>query len=112
MSVAYANDLADPRDYVTVSSGLLLSYGVGAVIGPFAASSAIAAFGGQMLFMFAAATHAALFALAAARWVVFDREAHPEQVEFSDALTAVQTASQVYEEEVWPTDESSESEEV
>ena len=78
----------------------------------FAASSAIAAFGGQMLFVFAAATHAALFIFAAARWVIFDREVHPEQVEFSDALTAVQTASQVYEEEVWPTDESPEREEV
>ena len=54
----------------------------------------------------------ALFVFAGARWVIFDREAHPEQVEFSDALTAVQTASQVYEEEVWPTDESPESEEV
>jgi MFS family permease len=106
VSVAYANDLADPRDYVTVSSGLLLAYGVGAIVGPFAASAAISAFGSQALFMFAAITHAMLFAFAVTRTIAFGREAHPEQVEFSDALTAVQTASQVYEEEVWPTDQA------
>ena len=106
VSVAYANDLAEPSDYVTVSSGLLLSYGIGAVVGPFAASTAIAVVGPQMLFVFTAATHALLFVFALTRLLVFERKAHPEQVELSDALTAVQTASQVYEEEVWPADES------
>ena len=106
VSVAYANDLADPRDYVTLSSGLLLAYGVGAIVGPFVASALIAGLGSQMLFVFAAAMHALLFVFAVARWVLFDRSVHPEQVEFSDALTAVQTASQVYEEEVWPADDA------
>jgi MFS family permease len=106
VSVAYANDLAEPNDYVTVSSGLLLSYGIGAVVGPFAASTAIAVFGPQMLFGFAAATHALLFVFALTRLLLFERKVHPEQVEFSDALTAVQTASQVYEEEVWPANDA------
>jgi MFS family permease len=106
VSVAYANDLAEPNDYVTVSSGLLLSYGIGAVVGPFAASAAISLFGPQMLFVFAAAIHALLFVFAVMRMLVFERKAHAEQVEFSDALTAVQTASQVYEEEVWPVDDT------
>ena len=94
-------NLAEPSDYVTVSSGLLLLYGVGAIVGPFVASAMITFLGSRMLFVFAASVHALLFVFALTRLVVFDREDHQEQVEFSDALTAVQTASQVYEEEVW-----------
>ena len=105
VAVAYANDLADPSDYVTVSSSLLLVYGIGAIIGPFVASTAITLIGSQMLFVFTAATHTLLFVFATARMVIFERAVHPEKVEFSDALTAVQTASQVYEEEVWPSDD-------
>lgn len=40
IAVAYTNDYADTSDYVTVSGGLLLTYGIGATIGPFIASSA------------------------------------------------------------------------
>lgn len=102
MSVAYTNDLADPSDYVTVSSSLLLVYGIGAIVGPFAASTAIFAFGGHMLFVFTATTHALLLLFALVRMAAPSGYPHEEQVEFGDALTAVQTASQVYEEEVWP----------
>ena len=102
VSVAYTNDLADPDDYVTVSSSLLLVYGIGAIVGPFAASAAIYLSGGHMLFVFTAATHVLLLLFALGRMVAPSGERHEEQIEFGDALTAVQTASQVYEEEVWP----------
>lgn len=105
VSVAYTNDLADPSEYVTVSSSLLLVYGLGAIVGPFAASAAIVVFGGHMLFAFTAATHALLLLFALARMAAPTGERHEEPVEFGDALTAVQTASQVYEEEVWPQSE-------
>ena len=101
VSVAYTNDLADPAEYVTVSSSLLLVYGIGAILGPFAASTAISMFGGHMLFVFTAATHALLLLFALGRLASPGGERPDETVEFGDALTAVQTASQVYEEEVW-----------
>jgi MFS family permease len=101
VAVAYTNDLADPSEYVTVSSSLLLVYGIGAIVGPFAASTAISLFGGHMLFVFAAATHALLLLFALVRMAAPGIERHEEPVEFGDALTAVQTASQVFEEEVW-----------
>ncbi len=101
VAVAYTNDLAVPRDYVEVSSSLLLVYGIGAIVGPFIASTAISLFGSHMLFVFAATIHALLLLFAIGRFIGVRKPRHEEQVDFSDALTAVQTASQVYEEEVW-----------
>ena len=106
IAVAYSNDLADPREYVTVSSGLLLVYGIGAIIGPFAASSAISALGPNMLFVFTAAIHALLLLFAVGRMLATRGERHKALIEFGDALKAVQTASQVYEEEVWQESEN------
>lgn len=105
ISVAYANDLADPSEYVTVSSGLLLVYGIGAIIGPFVASAAISLLGPRMLFAYTAATHVLLLLFALARWIGSKKPRHTEHIEFSDALTVAQTASQVYEEEVWHHDD-------
>jgi len=39
VAVARAHDLFEPKDVVAVSSALLLSYGVGATVGPIAASN-------------------------------------------------------------------------
>jgi MFS family permease len=105
ISVAYANDLAEPSEYVTISSGLLLVYGIGAIAGPFIASAGISLFGSKMLFIHTALAHVLLVLFAVGRWVVTRRQRHEGQVEFSDALTAARTASQVYEEEVWPQQE-------
>lgn len=101
VAVAYANDLADPSEYVMLSSGLLLAYGIGAIAGPFVASVAISVFGSRALFAFTAATHGLLLVFALVRMVGIGGREHHEQIEFGDALTAAQTASQVYEEEVW-----------
>ena len=108
VSVAYANDLAEPSEYVMMSSGLLLVYGIGAIAGPFVASLTISAFGAGMLFVFTAAAHGLFLVFALGRMLQFKGKRHEEQVEFGDALTASQTASQVYEEEVWQQSESDE----
>lgn len=110
VAVAYTNDLADPSDYVEVSSGLLLVYGIGAIAGPVIASTAISLFGSNMLFVFTAVTHALLLVFALGRFSVSTKPRHEEQVEFSDALTSVQTASHVYEEEVWQQTDDDENE--
>lgn len=77
VSVAHANDFTRREDAVDVSSGLLLSYSIGAVIGPLLASALMAGFGPASLFIYTALMHI-LFAA----FVVFrirERTAPPPQ---------------------------------
>jgi MFS family permease len=57
LAVAQANDYAEPNDFVAVSGGLLLLYGVGTMLGPLAASSAMTAGGPAALFTVTAMAH-------------------------------------------------------
>lgn len=99
IAVAYTNDYADPSEYVTVSSGLLLTYGLGAIVGPFAASLLMTRSGSGGLFAFSAIVHLALVVVVAVRY--FGRHTVAEQpISFGDALSAAHTASQVFEEEI------------
>lgn len=100
ISVAHANDYADPDDYVRISSGLLLMYGSGAVTGPFLASAAMTLVGSPGLYLFSGAMHVFLVVYVVVR--TFRREPAPEDqhIAFSDALATTYTASQVYEEEI------------
>lgn len=100
VSVAHANDYAEPDDYVMVSSGLLLMYGVGAILGPFAASAIITLSNASGLYVFTGFVHVALAVYVAHR--MLRRESTPEEQHctFSDALATAHTASQVYEEEI------------
>lgn len=100
ISVAYANDHADPHEYVTVSSGLLLMYGVGATIGPFIASALMTLSGPSYLFVFASIVHAALALYVLMRSQRSEQSGIDTPMPFGDALTSAQTASQVYEEEI------------
>jgi MFS family permease len=100
VSVAHSNDYARPGEYVMISSGMLLMYGVGAVIGPLLASLVMSAAGAGALYLFAAIVHA-LFLLyvvvrLSRRAPVPDEEHFP----FSESLAATQTASHYYEEEL------------
>jgi MFS family permease len=100
LSVAHTNDYADPSEYVMVSSGLLLMYGIGAVIGPFIASAAMTLTNAAGLYLFTGLIQALLVLYAIYR--MFRRESAPadQHIAFSDALAAAHTASQVYEEEI------------
>lgn len=62
LSVAHANDHAARKDSIDVSSGLLLTYAVGAIVGPLVASAAMALWSAKALFVYTAAIHG-LFAL-------------------------------------------------
>jgi MFS family permease len=64
LCVAHANDFIGPGEAVETSSGLLLTFSIGAAIGPFAASWAMSEFGASYLFGYTAALHLvfALFA--------------------------------------------------
>ena len=98
ISVAYANDYAEPSEYVMVSGGLLLMYGVGATIGPVVASMIVSWRGPGELFLFGATIHALLVGFAVSR-IRAQKKKQDERFAFADALAATQTVSRVYEEE-------------
>jgi MFS family permease len=62
LCVAHTNDFVGTEDFVEASSGLLLTWGIGATIGPIVASQVIAMVGIAGLFAYTACVHA-LFAL-------------------------------------------------
>ncbi|NQW00809.1 MAG: MFS transporter [Rhodospirillales bacterium] len=58
--VAYTNDYAKSDDLVPVSAGLLIAYGLGAVVGPIAASQFMQVLGAAGLFVFCGTISAVL----------------------------------------------------
>jgi MFS family permease len=99
ISVAHANDYAEPENYVMVSSGLLLMYGIGAIIGPFIASAFMSSVGAIGLFAFAAIVHILLAIFVTHRMLRRSSTPDEQHISFGDALATAHTASQVYEEE-------------
>ena len=65
--VAHANDHAAPGAFIQVSGGLLLVYGIGAIIGPSIAGYAMTSFGSSSLFVTTASAHVLLIAFAVLR---------------------------------------------
>jgi len=57
LCIAHANDMVEPQDRVDVSSGLLLIFGIGAVLGPFIASAVMDLAGHRAMFVYTAAVH-------------------------------------------------------
>ena len=99
VAVAYANDYADPAEFVKVSGGLLFVYGIGAIAGPIIASIFMDWQGKGALFLFTSIIHVLLIIVVAIRFLL-ERSQAEQPVHFGDALSAAQTASQVYEEEM------------
>ncbi len=64
LSVSHANDVLQPKDFVSVSGTLLFFWGLGATVGPTAAGQVMAYTGPRGLFLFVAGV-ATLIALAA-----------------------------------------------
>ena len=60
LAVAHANDFAVPHDFVAVSGGLLLLYGIGTMLGPIAASYVMQAVRPGALFGLTAISHLAI----------------------------------------------------
>ena len=100
IAVAHANDFAEANDYVMISSGLLLMYGIGAIAGPFVASTIMTWTNAAGLYAYTGIVHLCLVAFVAYR--MLRRESAPDEahMSFGDALATAHTASQVYEEEI------------
>jgi len=67
IAVAHANDFAKPSEFMNVSGGLLLLYGIGTVIGPSVGGPIMQNFGPYALFGVTAAAHALLVVYAIIR---------------------------------------------
>lgn len=100
LAMAHANDHAKPEDMVAISSGLLLSYGVGAVAGPMVASAVSSIFEAPLLFAYTAGVHVLLigFVLWRIRKRVQPDEA--DRVSFKGAAVAAQTVAPIGPESV------------
>jgi hypothetical protein len=100
IAVAHANDYAEADDYVMVSSGLLLMFGIGAIAGPFVAAAVMVLSGTSGLYLMTLLVHASLAGYVLLR--IFRRSSAPTEhhIAFGDALATAHTASQVYEEEI------------
>lgn len=91
LAAAHAYDHADPADYVGTASSLLLMNGLGSIAGPIAAAFLLRRWPGGGLYLFTAATHAAL--LGFVLWRVRRRAAPPEAARESFDLAATSPAS-------------------
>ena len=100
IAVAHANDYADPSDYVMVSSGLLLAFGAGAIVGPFAASAMMTISGASGLYAMAAIVHLLLALYVLQRMLRRPSSPTEQHIAFSDAFATTYSASQIYEEEM------------
>ena len=99
VSVAHTNDYAKADEYVMISSGLLLMYGIGAILGPFLAPVVMDLIGKSGLYVFTAVVHLLLGLYIIFRITRRTPVPDEEQIPFADALASTQTASNVYEEE-------------
>lgn len=64
LCVAHTNDVLGRQHCVAASGGLLLAFGLGAIVGPLVASAAMQAFGAGALFVHAALVHVAFVVFA------------------------------------------------
>jgi len=100
LAAAHANDRAEAGKFVMVSAGLLLMFGIGAIIGPFIASAMMTLGNPGNLFLFTSIVHLFLAIYVVARRSIRPRAAIDDYKPFSDALASTQTRSQIFENEV------------
>jgi len=98
--IAHANDHAAPEEFVEVSSGMLLVFAAGSIVGPLIASAAMDSMGAASLYAFTAVVHILLAIYTI--WRVKHRAAPPLEghVLFADALAAAQTVSESFDAEI------------
>jgi len=89
IAVAHANDFAAPEDFVKVSGGLLLLYGIGTIIGPTLGGPVMTLAGPYALFLVTAIAHILITAYA----IIRSRQRAPVPAEHRDAYTVAPSAT-------------------
>ena len=85
IAVSHANDFASPEDFVKVSGGLLLLYGIGTIIGPTIGGPIMSAVGPYALFMVTCWAHILITAYA----IIRSRLRAAKPAEMRDAYTTI-----------------------
>lgn len=88
IAVAHAFDHAAPEDFVETSSGMLLSFGIGSIIGPLAASLAMGRVGPSGLYLVIAIVSLAMAAFVLTRVLTRQALTDEEKTDFEYAATA------------------------
>lgn len=100
VAVAQANDRALPTEFVEISSGLLLIYAAGAVLGPPVATIFMNTLKPGGLYAFTVLVHLAVVAVACAQLRRQRPVAAEEHIPFTEALQAAQTVSPAFDVEI------------
>jgi MFS family permease len=95
LCAAHMNDFVEPGGFVEASSGLLLLYAGGAVVGPLVASATMRGMGPGGLFVFTAVAHTAMAAFAVYRMTYGRRAPESTRGKFADALRMASAVSVV-----------------
>lgn len=85
IAVSHANDFAEPEDFVKISGGLLLLYGIGTIIGPTIGGPIMSSVGPYALFMVTGWAHVLISAYAIFR----SRRRAAKPAEMRDAYTTI-----------------------
>ena len=94
LSAAHANDHAEPDEFVAISGGLLLVYGLGSIAGPILAPLFMHLAGPTALFSFTGVIHVLLLAFGAYRLVLTDAIPADEQ---EDYVPVPKTSPSIFE---------------
>ncbi|MDH3579854.1 MAG: MFS transporter, partial [Hyphomicrobiales bacterium] len=78
LSIAHANDRAEPGQFVVISAGLLFFFAIGSTVGPATASVVIEVFGPSAFFAYTSAAHASLLIVSAARLAINSTKPKPD----------------------------------
>ena len=95
LCAAHMNDSVESGGFVEASSGLLLLYGAGAVLGPLVASTAMRFIGPEGLFIHTAAVHVLMAVFAVYRMRQHRRPPEEEREPFLDSIRIAQTVATI-----------------
>ena len=95
LCAAHMNDSVESGGFVEASSGLLLLYGAGAVLGPLVASTAMRFIGPEGLFIHTAAVHVLMAVFAVYRMRQHRRPPEEEREPFMDSIRVAQTVATI-----------------
>lgn len=90
---AHMNDFVEKDGFVEAASGLLLLYGLGAVVGPLIASAAMRYIGTNALFGYTAVVHLALVGFTVYRMSRRAGRSEDERKSYSDSVLVTQTVA-------------------
>lgn len=95
LCIAHTNDFVEPDGYVEASSGLLLIFAGGAVLGPIIASTAMRLLGVDGLFVFTATVHVLIATFAVFRMRQRESPVEAGRAKFEDSMIRAQTVTDV-----------------